>query len=560
MLDPIVPRPSCKESVTAEAAIQEALSGKTVSGKEISGEVKCANLTFPEYVKFSNCCIRGQIDLSGCQFQRGVEFIGCEFAKSISMESCRSEGDFHIRACVFIEEARFERLQVNGKLEVRAPRNNAELADPVFRDQPWVRFNGFATFSQIHVLGEANFGSAQFESGVDFYNASIEGPVFFRKDYCKAYKRAQDEAKRRMEENSTMRVDPLEVDPSAFPDDIFPHVHFKGDRIRFRDAYFGGELNFHAAEFDVLADFSYAKCMGVTFFCESEIPTETKLPCKFHGGINFEGAQFSRSALLHRAAFSSKHLVNFYDCRIADTLSFFDTLPEHICLTGCSYKRLRCGDYDRLEKVLKEFDRTGGSFKETEQPTFDRSSWVQLESTLRNEGEIKRADKIYRTRMGEERIELPSYQQPLSIIWGLIAGYGTETWKLTAIGLLVFLVGVPIFYAGHLETNFKADSRSPGDARPDETCQATGKWQDLNGQWQDLTKNRLRAATGISLFQFSPVKLPIGDDCLPSGRSQWFAVFERLTGWILVPLLVANLAGLLHRKTKSNGELGGGDD
>jgi hypothetical protein len=156
-------------------------------------------MRFAEHVRCSNCTFSEGIDLPSCRFEKGVEFIRCEFAKSFSMESCRSEGDFHLRACVFKQEARFERLQVNSKLEVRAPRNNTELDGSIeYRERPWVEFEEFATFSQMHIFGEANFGSAQFNNGVDFYNARIEGPVFFRKDYCKAYRRAQKEAQRQI--------------------------------------------------------------------------------------------------------------------------------------------------------------------------------------------------------------------------------------------------------------------------------------------------------------------------------------------------------------------------
>ncbi len=212
---------SYAEGLPADAAIQAVLSGSSVDHKDISGGFERKNLRFTEHVIFSNCNFTDRVDLGGCRFEHGIEFIGCEFAKPFSMEACRVEGDCHFRACVFKEEARFERLQVNGKLEVRAPRNNSELTKNVhtFCDRPWVIFEGYTTFSQIHIYGEANFGSAQFEKGIDFYNAWFEGPVFFRKDRCRAFERAKEEAERRS--NTTVKVTPLEVDPTAFPD-FFP--------------------------------------------------------------------------------------------------------------------------------------------------------------------------------------------------------------------------------------------------------------------------------------------------------------------------------------------------
>jgi hypothetical protein len=166
---------SQNNAISAEIAIQEVSAGNSVDQKEISERLERKNVTFPEHVSFSNCNFSEQIDLSGCHFEKGVEFIGCAFAKTVSMESCRSEGDFQLRACVFNEEVRFERLQVNGKLEVRAPRNKSVLTEAGgFREKPWVAFTGFANFSQIHVSGEANFGSAQFERGVDFITHGLK--------------------------------------------------------------------------------------------------------------------------------------------------------------------------------------------------------------------------------------------------------------------------------------------------------------------------------------------------------------------------------------------------
>src|ERR1700730_11528942 len=120
-----------------------------------------------------------------------------------------------------------------------------------------------ARFSQIRVSGEANFGSAQFRSGADFYNAPIEGPTLFRTDYSKIFRRRKN---LQVEEEGT---------PNGFDDSLFPPARFDGTRSRFRDAYFGGELNFHAAMFNTKADFTYVQCQGSVFFCEPLAPEKT---------------------------------------------------------------------------------------------------------------------------------------------------------------------------------------------------------------------------------------------------------------------------------------------
>jgi hypothetical protein len=207
-----------------------------------------------------------------------------------------------------------------------------------------------------------------------------------------------------------------------------------------------------------------------------------------------------------------------------------------------------------LAQALRQCDRTGGNFDPEAKPIFDRSSWFQLETRLRNAGKIETADMIYRERMREERrYALTWYEKPINFAWGLIAGYGAAPGRLAALCLLALLAGVPVFYAGGLTTNYRTDSRVPNDRREEPLCKLPATWNPLNAE-------RLQLAAEISLAQFSPFKLPIGDDCNPKDTSRWVALFEKLTGLILVPLLVANLAGLLHRKTKATGEAGGGEE
>jgi hypothetical protein len=126
--------------------------------------------------------------------------------------------------------------------------------------------------------------------------------------------------------------------------------------------------------------------------------------------------------------------------------------------------------------------------------------------------------------------------------------------------ILVLLVAVPIFYTGSLATNTRSEL---GDASLSKHCGpgVSSSWRDWVYRWRNLDADRLITAGQVSLFHFSPVKLPVGDECIPrDGVALGFATFERLTVWLLVPLLVANLAGLLHRKAQSTGEARGGGD
>jgi uncharacterized protein YjbI with pentapeptide repeats len=526
----IMPRVSRKSQnppysqIKAQAVLEALKSGRAMELKEVEldGDLSIIDFAFNEYVQFSNCDFQGLV-LARCRFAKGFAFTGCAFQGEVSFEGARAEGDCHFRACVFEKESRFDRLQVNGKLEVRAPRNKSPLKGNRYYTLdaqqnpeyiPYVIFEQHANFSQIRITGEANFGSVQFRDGADFYNARVDGPAFFRRDHCK-------------EKNSA----------TLFARSLFEKSYFGGKRVRFRDAYFGGELNFHGAVFDCEADFTYVHCQGIVFFCNELAPERTTDKCDFKQGVDFEGGRFATSLRLDAAIFSRDHYVQLRDCRIAETLAF-TVIPKHLSLTGCSYKRVQCSHSDDLITALKLNEKSKG--------TFDKSSWIQLEATLRNAGAIKVADQVYRVRMTQEReLALPPYRRPFNRMWGLFAGYGTEPWKLALVCCFVVLLGVIAFHSGPLKRVIKENQTQSATSLPDSVSCDSGSWG-------------IAAETSVS--QFSPLKLPIGEECAPSGWDKWVAVLLRITGLILVPLLVANLAGLLHRKAKSAGEGGGGED
>jgi len=270
-------------------------------------------------------------------------------------------------------------------------------------------------------------------------------------------------------------------------------------------------LNCHGAKFEGKADFSYIRVRGVTFFCDPD--GKKNIPCEFKDELKFEGARFSAGVKFVEAIFTGE--VIFLDCGIAETLLFGGTVPSTLTLTGCTYKRIECY-YNKLWDVLGK--KVG----------FDRSSGVQLETALRRDGDSKNADETYRKSMRKERSTLKGYRKFLSWIWDRASEYGTSQRQLAIACVLVLVAGMLVYrYLGNLEPTKEA-VRYVG-------CKKT-----------------FETALGVSLFHFVPFTLPVGDQCKPSCGGEWFAFLQRMFGWILVPLLAANLAGMLHRKTESS--------
>jgi hypothetical protein len=558
-------------ALNAADALEHLRTAHVVEGKNILDQIRWPSLTFTEPVSFLNCFFSEIVDLPGCRFDKGLEFVGCTFAKEASFEGARIDGDCHLRACTFRESARFDRLQVNGKLEVRAPRDKCVLQNNIesgFLAHPYVTFMKDTSFSQIRVTGEANFGSAQFHGTADFYNAYIRGPAFFRIDYCKLFRETGD--------------------PSvSFPDGVFPSVRFgetetgkvlqrhplsqEHTRARFRDVYFGSEMNFHGAIFAVKADFTYLRCQGAAFFCFSP-PEDTRISCQFKAGLDFEGARFKTSLRLDEAKFSDG-AVRFRDCQIAGDLGF-GTLPETLVLTGCTYKRILGPSHLDLVKAIQEQDcRNGCVVKKAEEdvkncqpsekarlekalikartvsPPFDRSSWVQFETTLRSSGDVAFADDVYRSRMRQERdVTFPPWKKLPNLLWDWVSAYGTSSLRLAICCALIFVLGFVTFDLLPLGDNPESRPNSPSSPCDSSTCAKLSpscKW---------------REALTISLIQFSPVKLPVEEKCRTSGPGVGFAIFEKAIAFLLVPLLLANLTGLLNRKAKASTETKSGEE
>jgi len=622
-------------SISASDALKDVEDGNEVSRRTISEELQAHDQTFPKRVRFLNCDFDKEIDFSRCRFEKGVEFVGCVFKQTVRFEAAWVNVECGFRACWFEDEARFDRLIVNGKFEVRAPRDKSELENNWNGrlPGPYVTFDKDTRFLQMRVAGEANFGSVQFKGEADFYNARIEGPAFFRKDYCKGYDNAQKKLDKDITEGRIQKDSKDEeerkrlIESKWFPDRDFRKAHF-GERARFRDAYVGSELNFHAAKFEKEADFSYIRVQGVAFFCNPE-RNRKNISCEFKDRLSFEGARFSASIEFVEASFAGE--VTFLDCGIAESLLFDGTIPSTLTLTGCTYKRIKC-DYEQLRTILKgksdgkvalaniikkaklkkvkselveESDgvwviKAQGNtiFRFTKANTedwkcyllsndkkalesfglnvgnwirsdpsgytyggkpeglpgelnsalgvaaglqrtlrrkpngpgrkFDRSSWIQLETALRREGDSEGGDETYLDKMHQERRTLRGYRWFFSWMWDFASDYGTSQWQLAFACVFVLVTGMLVYrYFGYLEPT--------RDALRSVSCKKT-----------------YGTAFGVSLFQFVPVSLPVGDQCKPSGWVEWIAFVQRMLGWVLVPLLAASLAGILHRKADSS--------
>ena len=182
---------------------------------------------------------------------------------------------------------------------------------------------------------------------------------------------------------------------------------------------------------------------------------------------------------------------------------------------------------------------------------YDRQPFTQLEETFRRAGKDKLADDVYYERKCREFTENITIRKPgargswlhsalrkLSawlldrFLW-LLTGYGVRLYRLLLAIVPILIIGTFIF---HLEGAVKLDIQLPSMM----SSQATLP---------------LCEAFWVSLNTFLPVEIPSGADWIPSSqiipvlgiKFTTFATVLNLAGWILVPVGVAGIAGLLKR-------------
>jgi hypothetical protein len=178
---------------------------------------------------------------------------------------------------------------------------------------------------------------------------------------------------------------------------------------------------------------------------------------------------------------------------------------------------------------------------------YDRQPFAQLEDTLRREGDDQAADKVYLAGRRAEGRQKPSVSRLLDWVYGAFVNYGVKPWRLAGLAVLFVLFGTWFFC-------------HPG----------TVQLKDKDGRTQTPYPITWEEALNVGVAEFLPVPLPIKEHLVSSSqivsialpipgngpapvirvRPSSVATILQLAGWILVPIGVAAMTGVLMRKTK----------
>ena len=550
---------------------------------------------------FGGVEIDGQFSAQGALFKRSVNFNAAKIGADLIF---RADPEEDLPAAVFESEAEFDWIEVGGQADFRGARFDAPddlvsfdgariTQDVLFKG---VAFGGKVDFVGAQISGQASFQGAVFEQDVSFNGIRIESDASFSSDDEEKLPPATfggevDFVGAAIGGESDFegvsfysRDKPASFESAKFDGDaFFNQAQFFG-KTSFEDGQFGGialfrdscflrELSFSGAQFRQGAFFQGARFKeavdfgtaqffveahfhGATFTKEARFDASrfTGL-AQFNAGEDLLGAVFNNEVSFEHARF--EHDVRFDDAvfrgntnyREASFLAVYfspngqaqgqSQFQGSVDLRGCIYERIQVNEQLLLKRLVGTVDPD----------KYDRQPYTQLEKVLRAVGQDRQADDVYLERRRVEhkqkrqRGEIGSWL--LDSLHALFANYGVRPYQLLYIPVLLIFLGIGIFSA-------------PSAVLP----------KDANEPNQTATPIVLLPwdAFRVSLREFLPVELPMASQWIPSEDavdvqvwlpwhtrtfkmrpSTFAAFFLRLAGWILVPLGIAALTGLLRR-------------
>lgn len=449
---------------------------------------------------FRDAALTGDADFEGVIFSQGdalftsVRFGGTAVFKGANFKAQGKFDGVRVGEELNFEGAKFESLTAEAVFD------KAEVSGSLFFANS--RFAGEAKFEGMKVEGTAaQFLNAEFSRPVTFVNADFRGSVEFKgakfHDGSAPNFGGVHFSRGCYFQNSQFH-DEAHFQAVQFDDEaFFQGVRFH-KRARFEASHFSGMVRFDAQGANLGTSFTEQVCFD---------------HAKFDRDARFDDTVFERGASLREASFRVIYLAP--NGRVGNAEQF----QGAVNLTGCTYDRIQV-DWRRLLGRLSPQDR---------QP------YMQLEKTLRGLGQDKAADDVYLERKRVEGDRLTPQQDNvrwlLDRIYRCGANYGVRPIRLAVFALAMIGLGGMVF-------------RCPQAVRAKDksVCPIA---EDKRLACPDSMR--------FSLRTFLPVDIPLLPGCeatenraLGLKYSDW-ATMLRLAGWILVPIGVASLAGLLRR-------------
>ncbi len=561
------------------------------NGSRFDGQVTFCGVTFVGETIFGGCTF-GEIAL----FCGGAEldYPGTIFLDDTTFVSARFESQAAFQGATFKKSVSFNLT----KFEGFAYFNNVPN-----RSVPPTAFEGKADFVTAHFLGQANFQGVTFGDSVSFNSAVISGAANFGIQLkaiagC-TFRGEADFAKLNCENVADFRGAVFHqkadfrnarfAESAEFTGETSYGLHpavFHGPAL-FANAVFLGAADFRQVGFEARASFAGARMEQSALFCGLGSPsndgarfageaqfsltrvvgTANFRRVTFMNDASFTGASVSGPALFEVAVFratASFSLCKLHDVANFERTEFFGNLNlNEATIRVLLFSSDSIGDGERSGQFKSKVDLRGCTYDRIEVDQtellnhispYARQPFVQLEKTARNAGDDSEADAIYLFRRRTERCRQWDRKEigPWFFSWAyqLLANYGVRPYRLIFVPLALLILGFFVF----------SQPQAVRLAGQDQFSKAKITDSGQANREHDVFSS-LGLAARLSLRTFLPVEVPLASDWEPSNkrivgplRASDFAALIKIAGWILVPLGVAALTGLLRTKPSATSE------
>jgi hypothetical protein len=508
---------------------------------DIVGGLDLSNRTVEIALDMQGCHFFGRVDLRYCESKQTVDFSHCTFHEEFlagdeNGSHTTFRKDLICNGAVFCEAARFRGVRCEGKA--------------LFRE------------ACFHSPGDdADFGGASFEQALDYDNAQFCGGAKFNLVRCgvASFQNAEFKSEEKL-------------------------VDFATASFKYLDcwkAIFKGPVSFYGSRFADGASFGRAQFMrefireNICLWPRSADLNSNSIDLRFAyfgSNLDFTSGYFQRALGLAEAKISSN--LDLTAAEFKDSLSLYGTTIGRLVLKNTSFKER---SLDLRECTFEWFtgtDENARALVRNQDPIkLSTDPYLQLEKYYNRIGDEAKARVIYRE--GRHRVRKNArtvYRKPLAggeniepenihaqwpwqrhlSDWILehLTGYGVQTWRLFLGALFFIVIGTAVFAAWSdnalVEVEASASSTSSGATLVASTAsfgeQSTYDWRQAK-HWVH------RFAYSLDLF-LPVVKLGLDEQWVPNGTvPKAYAYVHVFLGWLLVPLLLASLAGIIKRQS-----------
>ena len=488
-------------------------------GVAFDGEANFYGIKAAAPLYFGGASFKGQLifekaDLSSDMNFSGATFYGeADFARVHIMGSAYFNNWASSGPCVFHGVAKFYSDEVEG--ELRFDGGTVFMKSATFSEG---KFRGGAVFADSTFLGDAAFTGAEFSGPSMFGGANFRGTADFRFAQFAGVSLFGSMETKQLSFGKEADFGGALFDRAAFFENaVFSH------EAKFVATKFQSEARIAAVVFQQASDFSRAQFQGPAFFglTSDESAARKEADVEFadvkfdyarsENDVHFEAASFGGPLSMRGTQFRTVYFAR--NGRVGDK----EQLSDYIDLRDCTYDRIQANWTSLLRFA---------NGRRRQQP-YDPQPYLQLEKALRDGGLDDQANAVYiEGKTNEIQIE-PWSSRWRDRTYGFILNYGVgyRPWFVSG-GLI--LIGTFVFWIS-------------GSAKPVHHPTGSRKPQVLFG------------AAELSFRAFLPFDLP--------ERSRWEISKDvpaasvtynllRLSGWVLVPILVLNVTGIIHRVPK----------